>query len=265
MKQVLTIAGSDSGGGAGIQADLKTIHANGAFGMSVITSVTAQNTMEIRRAFDLPVDLIVDQIETVFDDFDVAAVKTGMLSSRSIVEGVANQLSKRRVHNLVVDPVMISTSGFVLLESDAVQSLEECLLPLAAVVTPNISEAQRMAGMEIKSIDQAVTAAQKILKLGPQAVLIKGGHLEVDSRSVDILFDDDGEMIFEAERINRSNTLGTGCTFSAAIAASLAAGKPLREAVGNAKTYVTNAIQNALSIGQGFGPAHHFYFLGGER
>ncbi len=261
MKQVLTIAGSDSGGGAGIQADLKAFHANGAFGMSAITSITAQNTREVRQAFDLPIDLIVAQIDAVFDDFEVAAVKTGMLSSGDIVNAVSEQLARRRAANLVVDPVMISKSGFALLKPDAVESVKNRLLPLAALVTPNIHEARLLADMEIETVDQAKEAARKILDHGPRAVLVKGGHLTDRPQAVDILFDGDEETLFAGERIDTVNTHGTGCTYSAAIAAHLANGKSLKEAVGCAKIYITEAIRYSLAIGRGHGPTNHFYFL----
>ena len=261
MKQVLTIAGSDSGGGAGIQADLKAFAANGTFGMSAITSITAQNTSELRRAFDLPVDLIVDQMDAVFDDFDVSAVKTGMLSSSAIVRAVSEQLAERAAANLVVDPVMVSKSGFALLEPDAVQSMKDHLLPLALVLTPNIHEARLLADMEIASLEQVKVAARRILDYGPKAVLVKGGHLEDPERSVDLLYDGRKETLFEAERIDTANTHGTGCTYSAAIAAHLARGRPLVEAVRTAKRYITQAIRHSLSIGHGHGPTNHFYFL----
>ena len=261
MKQVLTIAGSDSGGGAGIQADLKTFHANRTFGMSVITSVTAQNTQEVRRAFDLPLDVIDAQIDAVFDDFDVAAVKTGMLSCQEIVETVCQGLSRHRVPHLVVDPVMVSTGGFALLADDAVACMKGRLLPLAGVVTPNRYEAQLLANMTIDSVEDAKIAARKILDCGPRAVLIKGGHLDLADRSVDVLWDGERASVFEAERIDTPHTHGTGCTYSAAIAAQLARGCSLVEAVGKAKGYITEAIRHGLAIGHGHGPTHHFYFL----
>ncbi len=264
MKQVLTIAGSDSGGGAGIQADLKTFHANGTFGMSAITSVTAQNSREVRKAYDLPIDIIVDQIEAVFDDFDISAVKTGMLSSREIVEAVSDQLVKRKASRIVVDPVMISKSGFSLLNDDAVESITKYLLPIADLVTPNVHEANLLAGMQIEGLDQAKRAARKIFDSGPGAVLVKGGHLADRSGAVDILFDGSEETVVRAERIDTPNTHGTGCTYSAAIAAHLARGKPLVEAVSSAKAYITEAIRHSLSIGKGHGPTHHFYFLAQE-
>lgn len=261
MKQVLTIAGSDSGGGAGIQADLKTFHANRTFGMSVLTSITAQNTREVTQAFDLPLELIVAQIDAVFDDFEVAAVKTGMLSSSDIVKTVSEQLAARQVDNLVVDPVMISKSGFALLKPDAIQNVKERLFPLAALVTPNIHEAQLLADMEIGSLNDAKDAARKIYDFGPRAVLVKGGHLKGHPGAADLLFDGQEETLFEAEWIDTKNTHGTGCTYSAAIAAQLALGNVLKESVGKAKVYITEAIRYSLSIGRGHGPTNHFYFL----
>lgn len=262
MKQVLSIAGSDSGGGAGIQADLKAIHANGAFAMSAITSITAQNTVEVRKAFDLPTDLVAAQIDAVFDDFDVSAVKTGMLSSSAIVETVVDRLKVHDAANLVVDPVMISKSGYVLLKPEAVERVRDLLLPLATVVTPNLHEAALLADMEVTTLDDAQVAAERILAFGPAAVLVKGGHLEDQSASTDVLLDGSGEpVLFPADRLESTSTHGTGCTFSAAIAAHLAQGKPLKEAVGSAKVYITEAIRYGLAIGKGHGPTNHFYFL----
>ena len=261
MKQALTIAGSDSGGGAGIQADLKAFHANGVFGMSAITSVTAQNTQEVRAAFDLPVDLIVAQIDAVFDDFDVSAVKTGMLSSEAIVRAVSERLDARKVASLVVDPVMISKSGFALLKPDAVQAVKERLLPLASLVTPNLHEAALLSGIEVETVDQAREAGRRIMDYGPGAVLVKGGHLSDASRAIDVLLDGETERLFESERFDTPNTHGTGCTYSAAIAARLARGESLEEAVRSAKAYITEAIRHSLDIGHGHGPTHHFYFL----
>ena len=264
MKQVLSIAGSDSGGGAGIQADLKSFHANGVYGLSVITAVTAQNTREVRRSFDLPVDLIEAQIDAIFDDFDVSAVKTGMLSSGQTVNLVAEKLAEHQVANLVVDPVMVSSSGFDLLEPEAVASVKQHLLPLATLVTPNLREAQILAGMPVETLDHAKAAARIIYDAGPGAVLVKGGHLLDPEAVVDVLFDGSEETVFSGERIPHRNTHGTGCTLSAAIAANLAKGQPLVSAVENAKTYVTEAIRHGLSIGRGHGPTHHFFFLEGD-
>ena len=260
LKQVLTIAGSDSGGGSGIQADLKTMAANGVFGLSVITSVTAQNTREIVSSFDLPLEIIRAQIEAVFDDFDVAAVKTGMLASKEIVETVAEALRKHGAKNLVVDPVMVSKSGYDLLRSDAVTVIREALLPLATVVTPNIHEAECLTGISVETLEQAKEAAWRLHKMGCRAVLVKGGHLS-DQRATDVLFDGDKMHLIAGTYIDTQNTHGTGCTYASAIAAHLGLGKPLIDAVREAKSYLTEVIRHGLSIGHGHGPMNHFYFL----
>lgn len=259
MKQALTIAGSDSGGGAGIQADLKTFHAHGVFGLSAITSVTAQNTQEVRAACDLSEEIIRAQISAVFDDFEIAAVKTGMLSLRAIVEAVADELTTRNGQPLVVDPVMISTSGFSLLKDDAIQCITDRLLPLAALATPNCPEAELLIQRKIKTREDAGFAARKIADLGRCAVLVKGGHLE--GKAVDVLWDGACETIFEGERIDTRNTHGTGCTLASAIAANFALGYGLCDAIDRAKNYVTEAIRHGLDIGKGSGPTNHFYFL----
>ncbi len=259
MKQILTIAGSDSGGGAGIQADIKAIHANGGFGLSVITSITAQNTKEVIRAFDLPTDIIGAQIDAVFSDFDVAALKTGMLSSPAIVQAVAKKLRRYSPMNVVVDPVMLSKCKFPLLNPDAVNSLYSELMPLATVITPNVDEAQLLANCEINTIADAKRAAKKISACGCGGVLVKGGHL-ADKRASDVLLSDGEFTIFEADRIETKNTHGTGCTYSAAIAAQLGQGKDLIDAIDAAKDYITNAIRYSLDIGRGQGPTNHFYF-----
>ena len=260
MKQVLTIAGSDSGGGAGIQADIKAMSANGVFAMSAITAVTAQNTEEVTDVFELPLSIIAAQIDAVFDDFDVAAVKTGMLSSAEIVKVVAKLLKPQNVTNLVVDPVMIAKSGHRLLKPDAVEVLMHELIPLALVVTPNIHEAQQLSGIEIKTLNDARRAAKIIHRLGCRHVLIKGGHL-LEDRATDLLYDGRFFELFKSEFIDTPHTHGTGCTFASAIAAHLALGKPLTEAVTAAKAYLTEAIRQGLSIGHGKGPTNHFYFL----
>lgn len=260
MKQILTIAGSDSGGGAGIQADIKTIHANGGFGLSVITSITAQNTQAVIRAFDLPTDIIEAQIDAIFSDFDVAALKTGMLSSPAIVETVAKKLCRYSPVNLVVDPVMLSKSKFPLLKPEAADSLYAKLFPLAAVITPNVDEAERLANCEINTIADAKRAAKKISDCGCGSVLVKGGHL-AEKRALDVLLSDGEFTIFETDRIETKNTHGTGCTYSAAIATQLGLGKDLIAAIGAAKDYITNAIRYSLDIGRGQGPTNHFYFL----
>ena len=260
MKQILTVAGSDSGGGAGIQADLKSIHANGGFGMSAITSVTAQNTREVTRAFDLPTDLIAAQIDAIFSDFDVAAVKIGMLSSAEIVGTVAEKLRQYAPSNIVIDPVMLSKSKYPLLKPDAVGCLKMELLPLATVIMPNVPEAELLTECEIQTLDDAKMAAKVIQGYGCQSVLVKGGHLSGE-KSTDVLYTDGSFILFEAERIETKNTHGTGCTYSAAIATHLGLGKDLVAAIQSAKDYITNAIRYSLDIGGGHGPTNHFYFL----
>ena len=260
MKQVLTIAGSDSGGGAGIQADIKAMSANGVFAMSVITAITAQNTEEVTEVFELPTSIIEAQIDAVFDDFEVAAVKTGMLSSAEIVTAVAKMLRPQKVANLVVDPVMVAKSGQALLKPEAMEALKRDLIPLALVITPNVQEAEHLAGLPIKTLADARQAAKAIHKLGCRNVLIKGGHLLAE-RATDLLYDGRFFNIFKGEFIDTPHTHGTGCTFASAIAAQLARGKALPDAVQTAKTYVTEAIRHGLAIGHGKGPTNHFYFL----
>ncbi|MEM6337462.1 MAG: bifunctional hydroxymethylpyrimidine kinase/phosphomethylpyrimidine kinase [Bacteroidota bacterium] len=261
LPTALTIAGSDSGGGAGIQADIKAIQANGVFAMSVITAITAQNTTAVTAAFDLPIDIVEAQIDAVFDDFEVGAAKTGMLSSVALIEAVAGKVEARGIAPLVVDPVMISKSGFALLKPDAIDTLKRRLLPLATLVTPNVHEAQLLTGLDIHTVDDAREAARRILDLGPAAVLVKGGHLDGEAEAIDVLADGSEISTYSAPFIDTKNTHGTGCTYSAAIAANLAKGQPLGTAVGNAKTYVTEAIRHSLPIGHGHGPTDHFYFL----
>ncbi|MGH7209604.1 MAG: bifunctional hydroxymethylpyrimidine kinase/phosphomethylpyrimidine kinase [Nitrospiraceae bacterium] len=260
MKQVLTIAGSDSGGGAGIQADLKAMAANGVFGMSVITSITAQNTKGVTAVHDLPVSVIEAQMDAIFDDFEVAAVKTGMLSSVAIVEAVSRRLQKYGVQTLVVDPVMVAKSGHALLHPDAVEKVKTVLIPLAFVVTPNVLEAERLAGLQIKTLADARLAAKAIHKLGCRHVLIKGGHL-LSEKATDLLYDGQFFNLYKGEFIETPHTHGTGCTYASAIAAQLAKGKSLQDAVHTAKVYITEAIRHSLAIGHGKGPTNHFYFL----
>lgn len=260
IKQVLTIAGSDSGGGAGIQADLKAMSANGVFAMSVITAVTAQNTEEVTDVFELPPSIIASQLDAVFDDFDVAAVKTGMLSSTTIVETVVKMLAPQKIATLVVDPVMVSKSGHPLLRPDAVDAVKTQLLPLAFVVTPNIHEAQQLSGIQITSLADARRAAKVIHGFGCKHVLIKGGHL-LSERATDLLYDGRFFNVLKGEFIETSHTHGTGCTFASALAAHLARGRTILDATQAAKAYVTQAIRHGLAIGHGHGPTDHFYFL----
>ncbi|MDZ4701811.1 MAG: bifunctional hydroxymethylpyrimidine kinase/phosphomethylpyrimidine kinase [Rhodothermales bacterium] len=260
----LTIAGSDSGGGAGIQADIKAMEAHGVFSASVLTAITAQNTVAVTRAFDLPVDLIQAQLDAVFDDIAIGAVKTGMLSSAAIIEVVAGALRHRAAKPLVVDPVMISTTGFKLISDDATGRLISDLFPLATLLTPNAHEAAHLTGRSIRTADDAREAARRLHAMGPAYVLVKGGHLEGETDAIDILYDGAVFTEFSTPRIDTPHTHGTGCTYASAIAALLARGFVMEEAVGRAKRYVTEAIRHGLPIGRGHGPTNHFYFLAGS-
>ncbi len=261
IRTALTIAGSDSGGGAGLQGDIKAFQANGVYGMSVVTAITAQNSRGVQAAFDLPAEIITAQIDAVAEDFFIHAVKTGMLSSASIVDTVADGIERHKLGPVVVDPVMVATSGDLLLNPNAVGALKTRMLSLADLLTPNIHEAEVLAGFPVATLDDARRAAEAILSLGPKAVLVKGGHLKGEVDAVDVLVDSAGETLFRAERIHTKNTHGTGCTFASAIAANLAKGHDLRDAIQRAKAYVTEAIRHSLSIGQGHGPVNHFWFL----
>lgn len=264
MQTVLTVAGSDSGAGAGIQADLKAISANGAYGLSVITSVTAQNTRAVTAALALPADLIEQQFAAIFADFVPAAAKSGMLADRERVEVVARAMRRYAPPHFVLDPVMVSKSGFPLLDRDAIESLRALLLPLAEVVTPNVHEAQLLAEMPIATLADARVAAARILEQGPRAVILKGGHLE-ERPGTDLLLTAQGSRLYEGEFIESTSTHGTGCTFSAALATQLAHGHALAEAVGIAKAYLTEAIRHAPGLGGGSGPTDHFFYLRGGR
>lgn len=258
--RVLTIAGSDSGGGAGIQADLKTFAALGAYGTSVITAVTAQNTVAVRAIHEIPPDLVAAQLDAVLDDIGADAVKTGMLASASIIEVVADRLRGHGVRRLVVDPVMVAKSGDRLLREDAVAALRELLLPLAEVLTPNTAEAAVLADMAVDSLDAAREAARRIAAMGPSVVIVKGGHLGGE-RSDDLLFDGAEELLL-GRRVHTRHTHGTGCTFSAAIATGLAASLDAREAARQAKAYLQGAIEHAEPLGAGHGPVNHFWRFG---
>jgi len=254
---VLTIAGSDSGAGAGIQADLKTFAAFGVYGVSVITAITAQNTVGVRAVQEVSPEVIAAQLDAVAEDFSIAALKTGMLSSAAIIETVVAGLRRHPLRRLVVDPVMIAKSGDRLLREDAVDTLRRALLPLAAVVTPNIPEAEVLAGIAIRTQADRVAAGRAIMKLGANAVVIKGGHSD-DDPIVDLLVDGDGVHEFRAARIASGSTHGTGCTFSSAIAAGLGRGEDLATAVGEARTYLSRALAQAPGLGHGHGPLNHF-------
>jgi hydroxymethylpyrimidine/phosphomethylpyrimidine kinase len=258
MRTVLTIAGSDSGGGAGVQADLKTFAAHGVYGTSAITAITAQNTMGVTAVHPLPADLVTAQIEAVAADLEIHAVKTGMLATTATVEAVAAAIASLELPFVVVDPVLVAKSGDRLLEPDAVAALVAELLPRAFVVTPNIPEAEVLAGFSIPNLAAARRAARKIRALGPRAVVVKGGHLE-GPQVVDILWDGDAVVELRGERIPSTSTHGTGCTFASAIAANLALGRTLHDAVAEAHAYVRGAIVNAPGLGRGRGPLHHFW------
>lgn len=260
MPIALTIAGSDSGGGAGIQADLKTFAALGVYGTSAITAITAQNTIGVTAVQALSADLVTAQIEAVAGDMRLDVVKTGMLASSAIVEAVAAAISALDLPSVVVDPVMIAKSGDRLFDQEALAALRSELLPRARVVTPNVPEAEVIANLRITSLDEAREAARRIHKLGSAAVVVKGGHLPGDE-AIDLLFDGRAFTEYRAPRIDTRNTHGTGCTFASAIAAYLALGHALPEAVRLAKEYVTGAIRHGLPIGQGHGPLNHFWAL----
>ncbi len=260
MKQVLTIAASDPGGGAGIQGDLKALHANGVYALSALVALTAQNTQAVSLVHPLPKEIIEAQLDALFEDFEISAVKTGMLYSKDIVRIVADKLRQWKFPHLVVDPVMLSKGGQELLQTDAVKQSKKDLFPLAELVTPNIPEAQDLAGMEIHSLKSCEEAARRIHQLGCHAVLVKGGHL-ASNPATDLLYDGEKFTVIEGEYIQSPHTHGTGCTYSAAIAAHLALGKGLTQAVQAAKAYITEAIRHGLAIGQGQGPTHHFFFL----
>lgn len=265
---ILTLAGSDCSGGAGIQADLKAISANGGYGASVITALTAQNTTGVLRAETVSGEMIREQIEAVFTDLTVAACKTGMLASEAVIEAVAGGLERFRPPWYVCDPVMISKSGYPLLPDDCVAFMKRRILPLASLATPNAHEAEALAGFPVRNAADAERAGRAILAMGPGAVLVKGGHLE-DAEAVDVLVTGDGSSTFTGKRIESRHTHGTGCTYSAAIATWLGRGASLEEAVQAAKRFVTEAIRHGLPVGKGVGPTDPFFFLrngtGGDR
>lgn len=257
MNKALTIAGSDSGGGAGIQADLKTFQELGVFGMSAITALTAQNTLGVHGVFPQTLEAIEAQIEAVLTDLGTDAVKTGMLFSAEIITAVAKKLSEHNVKNIVVDPVMIAKGGATLLQEEAVQALIQHLLPLATVITPNLPEAEKMIGCgPIRTIAEMEAAAKALFSLGSTYVLLKGGHLE-EGAAIDILYDGEKFTYYESERIETKHTHGTGCTFAAAITAELAKGVDIYTSVQTAKDYITMAIRDAVVLGNGISPTNH--------
>lgn len=257
VPRAMTIAGSDSGGGAGVQADLKSFAAMGVYGVSVLTAITAQNTVEVTDVMELPVSLIESQIDAVVADIGTDAVKTGMLSSAAIIEAVVGKIKEYGFANLVVDPVMVAKSGDKLLQDDAVQVLRDMLVPLAMLVTPNIPEAEVLTRSSISNVDEAQEAAVAIVGMGAKAVVVKGGHLL--GPASDIFYDGEEFRVFTTQRISSTSTHGTGCTFASATAAGLARGLSLRDSVSQAKKYVTEAIRSAYPMGRGHGPLNHFY------
>ncbi len=259
IKTALSIAGSDCSGGAGIQADLKTFSANGVFGMSVVTSVVAENTVRVISVQNIDPKVIKEQIDAVFEDIVPDAVKVGMLNDTATMNAVAEKLCEYKPKLTVVDPVMIAKGGHALMQEDALHTLKTRIIPLAYVLTPNIPEAEAICGAEIGSIDDMKEACRYIHSLGADNVLVKGGHMTGDA--IDVLFDGNKYSTFSSERIDTKNTHGTGCTFSSAIAANLAKGMNAVAAVANAKKYVTNAIRYSLELGHGHGPTNHFYQL----
>ena len=260
MQTALTIAGSDSSGGAGIQADLKTFLANGVYGMSAITALTAQNTCGVRSVLNSTAQFLSDQLDAIFEDIVPDAVKVGMVSSATLIEVIAAKLKRYRAKNIVVDPVMIATSGARLIDADAVESLEERLFPLATIITPNVPELEVIAREKISSPRDMELAAQKIFDRYGCAVLAKGGHGQSDAN--DYFFDGAGIWL-HARRIDTTNTHGTGCTLSSAIAANLAKGRDLKSAVERAKTYLTCALSTGLNPGNGSGSLDHGFNLRG--
>ena len=265
VRVALTIAGSDSGGGAGIQADLRTFAFHCVHGTSALTCVTAQNTLEVTRVDALPAAAVVAQIQAVVQDIGVQAVKTGMLLNKEIITAVAEQIEALELNNLVVDPVMVSRTNAQLIDEAAVSTLRDKLIPLAAIVTPNRYEAQLLTGLEINTLDDMKVAAERIHKLGAVAVLVKGGGMAGDLRGVDVWFNGEQLEVLTTATVDTTNTHGTGCTLAAAIAANFALSYEQLTAVRLAKDYVTTALKYALDIGKGQGPVGHFFPLCGHE
>lgn len=257
MKNCVTIAGSDCSGGAGIQADIKTFCANGVYAMSVITSVVAENTSRVIDVFDLPVNVIEKQIDAIFEDIEVDAVKIGMIKSAAIMNSVADKLIQYKPTIVVVDPVMSSKDNHCLMEESALYNLKKRIFPLATLVTPNIPETQILTGKSIKNLQDILNCAKDIYSMGVKNVLIKGGHFV--GKPIDVLYNGKNFYKFTSNRIHTKNTHGTGCTLSSTITAYLAKGYNPKNAVLNAKKYIYNAILNSLEIGKGNGPLNHFY------
>lgn len=262
MKRIytaLSIAGSDCSGGAGIQADLKTFSALGVYGMSVITSIVAENTRRVRSVFDVPPEMAAEQLEAVFEDIDVDCIKIGMLKNQKLMQTVLEKLKKYQAERIVCDPVMLSKDGTCLMEPGAVSFLKRGIIPVCTVFTPNIPEAEVLLSKTIASFEDMKQAAKELCAMGCKSCLLKGGHFSGDP--ADILFDGEKFHVFSAERIPTKNTHGTGCTLSSAICAYLAKGEPVPAAVEKSKKYITGAIAGGLEIGKGNGPLNHFYFI----
>ena len=258
--KALTIAGSDSGGGAGIQADLKTFQERDVYGMSVITAVTAQNTVGVQGVYPVPTEGVTAQLRSIGDDLPPDAVKTGMLFSAEIIEAVAHEIKAFNWRSVVIDPVMIAKGGASLLQLEATKALKDLLLPLATVITPNIPEAEVLADIEIRSLEDKKEAAKRLHDLGSKTVIVKGGHEDEAEEVIDVLFDGHIFHYFKSERIETANTHGTGCTFSAALTAELAKGASVLEATSLAKQFIQAAIKHDLGIGNGHGPTNHWSY-----
>ncbi|MFK9090630.1 bifunctional hydroxymethylpyrimidine kinase/phosphomethylpyrimidine kinase [Bacillus salipaludis] len=260
MKKALTIAGSDSGGGAGIQADLKTFQELGVFGMSALTAVTAQNTVGVHAVYPMTAEAVAKQMQALGEDMGADAVKTGMLFSAEIIEAVSVYLKKYQWKNVVVDPVMIAKGGASLLQQEAIFAMKTYLLPLAEVITPNIPEAEVLTGIKIQTFEDKREAAVRLYDLGVRNVVIKGGHDENETESTDLFFDGNEFHTFTSKRIQTKNTHGTGCTFSAVITAELAKGTSVYDAVLTAKDFIQAAIEDGIAIGHGHGPTNHWAY-----
>lgn len=257
IRKALTIAGSDSGAGAGIQADLKTFAALGVYGTSAITAITAQNTVGVTAVLALNPKLVAAQIDAIIADIGAHALKTGMLANAAIIEIVASKIREHRLKNVVIDPVMVATSGDLLIKKNAVNVLRKKLLPLATIVTPNVPEAEELTGTKLRTSADMEQAARAIVAMGARSVIVKGGHRV--GPAADLFHDGKRFLLLNAPRIRTQNTHGTGCTLSAAIAAYLARGEPLDRAVGLSKDYITEALRQSFTVGRGHGPVHHFY------
>jgi len=257
IRKALTIAGSDSGGGAGIQADIKTFTAFGVYGMSAITAITAQNTVGVQLVYDLPIEIVVEQIKSIAVDLRPDAVKTGMLSSPAIVNAVADSITRYNLPKVVVDPVMVAKSGDPLLSESARSTVKERMLPIATVITPNLFETEVLLGQKIKTLEDMKAAAAELKKSGCKWVVVKGGHMEGETEAIDVAYDGNEFHLVKSPRFDTPHTHGTGCTFSSAIAAGLAKGYAPLQAIKTAKEYISAAIHSGLNIGKGRGPTNH--------